>query len=48
MSDERRVVTVRLIDSNKAELDAGLEYLEQLDDAVQVERYRRRWSNRGG
>ena len=37
-----------ILDGNKAELDAGLEYLEKLGDAVQVERYLKRWSNRGG
>ena len=37
-----------LLDGSKAELDAGLECLETLGDVVQVERYLRRWSNRGG
>ena len=36
-----------ILDGNKQELDAGLEYLEKLGDAVQVERYLKRWSSRG-
>ena len=38
---------IALLDGDKAELDAGLEYLETLGDVVQVERYLRRWSSRG-
>ena len=46
-SAARTTAEIALVDEDRAAFDSALNYLESIGDAVQVERYLKRWSNRG-